>query len=162
MADKTSLAASFDELLSQNKQAFDALMGRSGATPPASPPRQTTQRSASEKQPNVTKETDSEKWLNRHYGNRWRLETSHRRVENGEVTILCRLTLIDENIRRAQFGRASLRQSHGAATSSASGTVDGIAFSLQGTTASGNPSSDTEAAIEAAIEDGLKNCIASL
>ncbi len=134
--DRSGFTSAFDKLLEQNRQQFDRIL----TTPAAS-------RSTELSSPSATSgglpprrrfgpiDPDSSaavRALDQRFGaDGWRYEITERRRVEGEMIVLCRLTLAGRNVTKSQFGTAPL-------------TASGIAAE--------------EAALAQAAETALANC----
>lgn len=146
----TSAASSFDEMLERNRRELDGMYGGiawTGAREAAPPP------GAEVASPVVRQ-------LNQRFGDEWRYEITERRRDGDEVVVLCRLTLPERNVTKAQFGLARIgRAGAGAAVR---GSAGGVSFTL-GAGESGWLAGDSEdAAYERAADDALAKCAAML
>jgi hypothetical protein len=125
----------FDTMLDDARRELDALAG-GPAVPAVSAP--------------AAGLSEPERFLNDRYGDGWHIEISERHREDDEVVVLCRLTIPEHDITRAQFGRASI-----GVTQPLKGSSGGIAFSLGDATDGG----DEREAYAAAEADGLRKCV---
>ena len=101
----TSAASSFDEMLERNRRELDGMYGGiawTGAREAPPPGAASPARAASAERPVVRK-------LNQRFGDKWRYEITERRRDGDEVIVLCRLTLPERNVTKAQFGLAPYR-----------------------------------------------------
>ena len=130
----------FDTMLDEARRELDALAG--GPQPVA--------RAASRE----AEVSEPERFLNDRYGAGWQVEFAERRREGDEVVVLCRLTVPEHDITRAQFGRASI-----GATQPLKGSSGGVAFSLGG---AGESTDEELQAYAGAEADGLRKCVALL
>ena len=153
----TSAASSFDEMLERNRRELDGMYGGiawSGAREAAPPPGAASRAGAASAERPVVRR------LNQRFGDKWRYEIAERRRDGDEVVVLCRLTLPERNVTKAQFGLARIgRAGAGAAVR---GSAGGVSFSL-GAGESGWLAGDGEdAAYERATDDALAKCAAML
>lgn len=146
----TSAASSFDEMLERNRRELDGMYGGIAWTDPreAAPP------------PGAGAASPVVQQLNQRFGDEWRYEITERRRDGDEVVVLCRLTLPERNVTKAQFGLARIgRAGAGAAVR---GSAGGVSFTL-GAGESGWLAGDSEdAAYERAADDALAKCAAML
>ena len=146
----TSAASSFDEMLERNRRELDGMYGGIAWTEPreAAPP------------PGAGAASPVVRQLNQRFGDEWRYEITERRRDGDEVVVLCRLTLPERNVTKAQFGLARIgRAGAGAAVR---GSAGGVSFTL-GAGDSGWLAGDSEdAAYERAADDALAKCAAML
>ena len=146
----TSAASSFDEMLERNRRELDGMYGGIAWTDPreAAPP------------PGAAVASPVVRQLNQRFGDEWRYEITERRRDGDEVVVLCRLTLPERNVTKAQFGLARIgRAGAGAAVR---GSAGGVSFTL-GAGESGWLAGDSEdAAYERAADDALAKCAAML
>ena len=152
----TSAASSFDEMLERNRRELDGMYGGTawtGAREAAPPPGAASRNRAAAERPVVQR-------LNQRFGDKWRYEITERRRDGDEVVVLCRLTLPERNVTKAQFGLARIgRAGAGAAVR---GSAGGVSFTL-GAGESGSLAGDSEdAAYERAADDALAKCAAML
>lgn len=152
----TSAASSFDEMLERNRRELDGMYGGlawTGASEAPPPGAASPARAASAERPVVRQ-------LNQRFGDKWRYEITERRRDGDEVIVLCRLTLPERNVTKAQFGLARIgRASAGAAVR---GSAAGVSFTL-GAGESVSLAGDSEdAAYERAADDALAKCAAML
>ena len=153
-----SAASSFDEMLERNRRELDDMYGgiawtgaREAAPPPgaASPARA----ASAERRPVVRR-------LNQRFGDKWRYEITERRRDGDEVIVLCRLTLPERNVTKAQFGFARIGRA--GAGGAVRGSAGGMSFTL-GAGESVSLAGDSEdAAYERAADDALAKCAAML
>jgi hypothetical protein len=136
-----STASPFDTMLDDARRELDALAG-------------TQQRPASRVSGKPADLSEPERFLNDRYGNGWQVEIAERRSEGDEVVVLCRLTVPEHDITRAQFGRARI-----GAAEPLGGSSDGVTFSLGKTDAGTGEESSAYAAAE---RDALAKCVALL
>ena len=152
----TSAASSFDEMLERNRRELDGMYGGiawTGAREAPPPGAASPARAASAERPVVQQ-------LNQRFGDKWRYEITERRRDGDEVIVLCRLTLPERNVTKAQFGLARIgRAGAGAAVR---GSAAGVSFTL-GAGESVSLAGDSEdAAYERAADDALAKCAAML
>lgn len=152
----TSAASSFDEMLERNRRELDGMYGGlawTGASEAPPPGAASPARAASAERPVVRQ-------LNQRFGDKWRYEITERRRDGDEVIVLCRLTLPERNVTKAQFGLARIgRAGAGAAVR---GSAAGVSFTL-GAGESVSLAGDSEdAAYERAADDALAKCAAML
>lgn len=151
----TSAASSFDEMLERNRRELDGMYGGiawAGAREAVPPPGAASRAGAAER-PVVRR-------LNQRFGDKWRYEITERRRDGDEVVVLCRLTLPERNVTKAQFGLARIGRA--GAGSAVRGSAGGVSFTL-GAGDSGSLVGDSEdAAYERAADDALAKCAAML
>lgn len=151
----TSAASSFDEMLERNRRELDGMYGGIAWTGAREPLPGAVSRAgpASAERPVVRR-------LNQRFGDKWRYEITERRRDGDEVIVLCRLTLPERNVTKAQFGLARIgRAGAGAAVR---GSAGGVSFTL-GAGESVSLAGDSEdAAYERAADDALAKCAAML
>ena len=151
---RPGLTSPFDEMLAENRKQLDALYGTSGTARALERPSASSTPAPASGQGR----SDSVRFLNDRYGERWRYEVTERRREGDEVIVLAKLILEDQNISKSQFGRAWIGGE--SAAPELSGTANGIAFRIKRddteTLASGTTSE--EAAYRRAVEAALAKC----
>ena len=152
-----SAASSFDEMLERNRRELDDMYGGiawTGAREAAPPPGAASPaRAASAERPVVRR-------LNQRFGDKWRYEITERRRDGDEVIVLCRLTLPERNVTKAQFGFARIGRA--GAGGAVRGSAGGMSFTL-GAGESVSLAGDSEdAAYERAADDALAKCAAML
>lgn len=152
----TSAASSFDEMLERNRRELDSMYGGiawTGAREAPPPGAASPARAASAERPVVRQ-------LNQRFGDKWRYEITERRRDGDEVIVLCRLTLPERNVTKAQFGLA--RIGGAGAGAAVRGSAAGVSFTL-GAGESVSLAGDSEdAAYERAADDALAKCAAML
>lgn len=131
----------FDTMLDDARRELDALAGE-----PSAPAPRVAESPADLSEP--------ERFLNDRYGDGWQVEIAERRREGDEVVVLCRLTVPEHDITRAQFGRARI-----GATAPLNGSSGGVAFSLG---AVGQGAGEELQAYASAEANGLAKCVALL
>ncbi len=137
---RSEFASPFDAMLAETRAQFNALYG--GGAPAAAPVPVEAASAAS----------GSEAELNARYGTGWRHEITERRREGDEAVVLCRLTIPQMGIVKAQFARAPI-----GGGSNVAGHAGGVAFR-----AGGAGDGDEAAAFAAAAEAALAKCLALL
>ncbi len=150
MSDKRSKFSSpFDEMLQRNWQQFEKLydVGPRTTRPEPRPARP-------EPPARAPDDTDTIRFLNDRFGDRWRYEINDRRREGDEVIVLCKLILEDQGVAKTQFGRARIGSRDASAIT---GSADGISFAIG--PGGGKTGADTEeAAHERAVDRALAKC----
>lgn len=138
MADeKSGFTSAFDKLLAQNREQFDRILSTPAATRAAtgaSPAPTSTSGLAPRRRfgPLDSESSAAVRALDQRFGAEgWRYEITERRRADGELIVLCRLTLAGRGVTKSQFGTAPL-------------TASGIAAE--------------EAALAQAAEAALANC----
>ncbi len=137
---RSEFASPFDAMLAETRAQFDALYGGGAPAPAAMPVGSAAAASGSEAE------------LTARYGTGWRHEITERRREGDEAVALCRLTIPERGIVKAQFARAPI---HGG--SNVAGHAGGVAFRAGGAGEEGEA-----AAFAAAAEAALAKCVALL
>ncbi len=156
---RPSLSSAFDDMLERNWQELDGMYAgtadRTGRREPRAPslPSADFQTPLSSERPIVQQ-------LNERFGDKWRYEITDRQRDGDDLVVLCKLTLPEKNVTKAQFGLARIGRAGGG--SAVHGSAGGVSFSL-GASESGALAGDTEnAAYERATDDALAKCAAML
>ena len=163
--DRRSAASSvFDTLLDRNRQRFDELY--TGKSPSSG--RAATAPSARSAAPSGAPATDSAspvvRQLNERYGDGWSHRVVDRRRDGDEVIVLCRLSIVDGNVQKTQFGHARIGGGRiGAAGGGRviAGVSGGVAFSVgtAGTGAHATAGNSEDDAYRRAVDDALAKCV---
>jgi hypothetical protein len=152
------LSSVFDDMLTKSKRSLDDLYrgGLSRAGEPSAQARPfagrttTTARHAAGSLPSkVDPDSAAARWLNEHFGGKWRYEISAQKREGDEAIVLGKLTFGRENVIRTQFGRAKIS---GDAVAASSG---GLRFKVGGA----GSEQDEREAFRRAAEAALSNCV---
>jgi len=152
------LSLVFDDMLTKSKRSLDDLYrgGLSRAGEPSAQARPfagrttTTARHAAGSLPSkVDPDSAAARWLNEHFGGKWRYEISAQKREGDEAIVLGKLTFGRENAIRTQFGRAKIS---GDAVAASSG---GLRFKVGGA----GSEQDEREAFRRAAEAALSNCV---
>ena len=166
---RSSLSSAFDDMLEKNWRELDDMYAapssggkrdtyrRSEAHAPTFPSSDFSMPAAdsgASSQPSIVNQ------LNERFGGTWRYDVTERHRDGEEVVVLCKLSLPDQRVTKAQFGIARIGEA--GAGSNVQGSTGGVSFSL-GTSGSAALTGDTEnAAYDRAIEDALGKCAAML
>jgi hypothetical protein len=155
---RPQLSSVFDDMLTKSKRSLDDLY-RSGLSRAGEPSAQarpfasrttTTARHAAGSLPSkVDSDSTAARWLNEHFGGKWRYEISAQKREGDEAIVLGKLTFGRENAIRTQFGRAKIS---GDAVAASSG---GLRFKVGGA----GSEQDEREAFRRAAEAALSNCV---
>jgi hypothetical protein len=155
---RPQLSSVFDDMLTKSKRSLDDLY-RSGLSRAGEPSAQarpfasrttTTARHAAGSLPSkVDSDSTAARWLNEHFGGKWRYEISAQKREGDEAIVLGKLTFGRENTIRTQFGRAKISGDTVAASSG------GLRFKVGGA----GSEQDEREAFRRAAEAALSNCV---
>ena len=137
------MANIFDEMLDNNRRAFDKLFGAdwlpSGRLSSLAHNSETLQR------------------LNDRYRKDWRFEVLEQRRDGDEIIVLATLSIPSKNQSVTQTGRARIGQPD--ESNDISGTVDGIPFAIRSNNPPSYPGISAEqAAVQKATEVAAANC----
>lgn len=95
--------------------------------------------------------------LNDRFGEGWRYEVVENREEQGEVIVLCKVSVPEKQISKTQFGSAPSGARGG--TAEIRGTADGVPFVIAGAAADpARPGISSDAAFRQAVENALAKC----
>lgn len=162
---RSSMSSAFDDMLEQNWRELDSMYAAPGreqrstarhneVRAPTFPSSDFDADSAAASEASVVDQ------LNKRFGTKWRYDVAERHRDGDEVVVLCKLSLPDQRVTKAQFGLARIGQA--GAGSTVQGSAGGVSFAL-GSSDTGSLSGDTEdAAYDRAIEDALGKCAAML
>ena len=155
---RPQLSSVFDDMLTKSKRSLDDLYrgglsragGSSAQARPFAARTTTTARHAAGSLPSkVDPDSAAARWLNEHFGGKWRYEISAQKREGDEAIVLGKLTFGRENAIRTQFGRAKIS---GDAVAASSG---GLRFKVGGA----GSEQDEREAFRRAAEAALSNCV---
>lgn len=162
------MSSAFDDMLERNWQELDRMYdSQDGGGKSSTYRRDNVRGSTSTRSDFDTRNPDLAapasaivKQLNERFGSKWRYDVADRHRDGDEVIVLCKLSLLDQHVTKAQFGLARIGQA--GSGSAILGSAGDVSFSLEsGETAA--MSGDTEnAAYDRAIEDALSKCVAML
>lgn len=169
---RSGFSSPFDEMLERNRKEFDKLAGgarprrepgrdnqrpserpraRASVTAPVKPP------PAAAPQPEIALSPESQRSIDQRLGKGWSYEVMERRREGDEVIVRCKLTILERNLSKTQYGRARVAPANAEGT--IAGSADGLAFRLEtnGAPLAGAGASEDEA-FQKAVENALAGC----
>ena len=170
-SDRSRSTAAFDEMLERNQRELDALYSGPDSTsrPPANagvsshptPPSATPHYSASRQGRGVDEPSSvTVRNLTERYGDKWHYDVVDRRREGDEIIVLCKLSIEDDQISKAQFGSASI----GGTGSKTAASAGGTSFSFGAAAGSQEaPAGDpVDLAYKRAVDAALAKCATML
>ena len=170
-SDKSRMTSAFDEMLEQNQRELDALYSgpispsrpptiadaSSRPTPsPATPPSVASGKVRLADEPSST----TVRTLTERYGDKWHYDVVDRRREGDEIIVLCKLSIEDDQISKAQFGSAPIGATGSKSTASAGGTS--FSFGAAGRSQEPPTGDPEDLAYKRALDSALAKCAALL